>query len=432
MANIEFIFNTTPTVIQCQKEDLMMNICQKFCTKINNEINNMIFLYEGKKINYQLTFKEQANENDRKEGIMNILVYQNEYMNNNETQKIIDSKEIICPKCGEVCLVNMHNYKISFYDCKKEEKLNNILLDEFEYIQKIDQSKIICDDCKSTNKSNVYNNEFYICLSCDKNICPICKSNHDKKHVIINYELKNYICKIHNEKFNSYCNKCKINLCVLCESEHKDRNNIIYYGNIIPKKDIFKSQMDELKKKIEKYNEKIKEIINEINKILNKVSKNLEIYYNINNNLFENFEKKNRNYQLFTNINEIINSNYIIINDINKIINESEIINSFNNIIGIYNKMDNKYNARNNEDNNNFNEIIAQYEIKEGDKKIKIFGDEFIKNNINNFELFINGELIAIRDEITNFFWENKEKIIEIKLLEKKKVHRHEKYVLWM
>ena len=105
----------------------------------------------------------------------------------------------------------------------------------------------------------------------------------------------------------------------------------------------------------------------------------------------------------------MINQNYIILNDINKIINESEIINSFNNIIEIYNKMNNKNN--NNEENKTNNEIIAQYEIK-GDKKIKIFGNEFIKNNKNNFEFFANGNLRIIRDEIDNSFWKEEDKII--------------------
>ena len=60
---------------------------------------------------------------------------------------------------------------------------------------------------------------------------------------------------------------------MICESEHKDRDNIIYYRDIIPKKDIFKNQIEELKIKTEKYNEKIKEIIKEINKILIKLVK---------------------------------------------------------------------------------------------------------------------------------------------------------------
>ena len=248
MKSILFLFNSNPTIIQCKKEDIMMNICNKFCAKINNEINNLIFLYDGRKINYQLTFNEHANENDKKNGKMNILVYQNEDINNNEIQNIISSKDIICPKYEEICLLNINDYKISFYDCKKGEKLNKILFEEYKYIQKIDQSKIICDDCKRANKNNVFNNEFFICLSCNKNICKLCKSKHGKNHDIINYEQKNYICKIHKKKYNSYCKESKINLCMICESKHEDIDNIIYYRDIIPKKDIFKNQIEELKK----------------------------------------------------------------------------------------------------------------------------------------------------------------------------------------
>ena len=55
--------------------------------------------------------------------------------------------------------------------------------------------------CKIKNKSNIYNNEIYKCLTCDDILCPLCKSSHDKKHIIINYDLKNYICKNHNESY---------------------------------------------------------------------------------------------------------------------------------------------------------------------------------------------------------------------------------------
>ena len=110
---------------------------------------------------------------------------------------------------------------------------------------------------------------------------------------------------------------------MICESEHQHKEEIIYFGDIIPKKDIFKNQIEELKIKIEKYNEKNKEIIKEINKILNKVSENMEVYYNINNNILENYVKRKRNYHLLNNLNEIINNNYKILNVINKIINES-------------------------------------------------------------------------------------------------------------
>ena len=44
------------------------------------------------------------------------------------------------------------------------------------------------------SKSNTFNNEFFICNECKMNLCPLCKSAHDKSSFIINYNDKNYIC----------------------------------------------------------------------------------------------------------------------------------------------------------------------------------------------------------------------------------------------
>ena len=44
------------------------------------------------------------------------------------------------------------------------------------------------------------------------NLCPLCKSNHDKDHKIINYEQKYFICEEHNKEYNSYCEACKKDL----------------------------------------------------------------------------------------------------------------------------------------------------------------------------------------------------------------------------
>ena len=46
----------------------------------------------------------------------------------------------------------------------------------------------------------------------------------------------------------------------------------------------------------------------------------MEIYYNINNSFFENYEKKNINYELLKHINEIVNNNRKILKDINEIV----------------------------------------------------------------------------------------------------------------
>ena len=83
------------------------------------------------------------------------------------------------------------------------------------------------------NKENLYNNnQIYRCITCNNNICPICKIKHDKNHKIINYDNKNYIYIRHNEMLTKYCEECKINICMKCEKEHKEHNNI-YFGDLL-------------------------------------------------------------------------------------------------------------------------------------------------------------------------------------------------------
>ena len=152
--------------------------------------------------------------------------------------------------------------------CKKEHTMKDISILDFKNSQKIDESKIVCEICKTQNKVSTHENLFYRCISCKKNIYTICKTKHDKNHDIIDYSQINYICLNHNEKFNSFCKKCKINLCMECESEHKDKQNLIYFRDILPNKNKYKSNKNELKEKIDKYKDKITEIKSELDEII--------------------------------------------------------------------------------------------------------------------------------------------------------------------
>ena len=114
---------------------------------------------------------------------------------------MIKSKDIICPICKEICIYDIKDYKIKLYGCKKGHIINNIKLDEFNNKQNIDISQIKCDKCKNKSKANTFNNEFYLCNECKMNLCPLCISIHDKRHTIINYDNKNYLCNKHNEFF---------------------------------------------------------------------------------------------------------------------------------------------------------------------------------------------------------------------------------------
>ena len=114
------------------------------------------------------------------------------------------------------------NY-ISLFGCIKNHKFN-LKIKDFLGTQNINISNIICEKCKVKDKANSPNNEFYKCLTCNKNICSSCRSFHQSNHYIINYEQKNYICQNHHESFIKYCHDCKMNICIKCSEAHSDHN----------------------------------------------------------------------------------------------------------------------------------------------------------------------------------------------------------------
>ena len=153
-----------------------------------------------------------------------------------------------CPKCFENCKIKIEDYNIQLYDCKNGHEINNILLREINNLQKIDESNIICNNCNKTNKAKEDKNQFFKCLTCGINICPSCKSIHNEKHNIIDYDKNNYVCNIHNEPYISFCNQCNMNLCMICEFVHQE-HNITEFEEILPNENKIKEEMDKYKKK---------------------------------------------------------------------------------------------------------------------------------------------------------------------------------------
>ena len=391
--NISFNYKNTETLIQCKEDEKIGEICKRYATKININIEDLMFICDG----------EQLNLNENIKGINKIiLVY-----NKNETvikggDKMVLSKEIICPECSELCLMKINNNNIKFYECKNNHE-KNIFLNEYEKSQIINESKIICNICKKNSKSNTFDNIFYICFKCNINICPLCKSSHDKEHQLVNYEDKNYICREHYEYYISYCNDCKKNLCYQCELEHDDTHKTIFYKKVMPNIKEIKNKMNEFRDNINIFNK----IIDDSIKKLNELKYNIQKYYEINYNLINNFNIKNRNYQILKNIG---NMNINLINkNLNKLINEYNI----NNILKI-----DKIDYENDEEYFKENLIITlKYKIKENDEKIKILDKDFIKINKKNFKIFCEGK----EYELAEYFniKDNKNKnILEIKLLQ--------------
>ena len=92
-ANVSFDFEGRFVKIQCSTDDKMKDICQKYVNKIGRNLNSLIFLYGGSNLNFELSFKYQANVLDKERNEMCVLVYKNE-------------DELSCPKCGEKIKLN--------------------------------------------------------------------------------------------------------------------------------------------------------------------------------------------------------------------------------------------------------------------------------------------------------------------------------------
>ena len=333
MAEVRFIYNSQTYVIPCKKNELFKDICQKFLIKAKISLSSSYFIYKSQIINFELTFEQIAKGDDKRDNKMIVLVEHNLDKNYKKNNMII-SKEIVCPTCQEKCLIKFKDYIIEL-NCKNKHEFNDILLNDYNKYQTIDISSIICEDCKVENKSNVFGNKFYICIFCKKNLCPLCKSKHNKSHDIIDYGQKDYICIIHNEKFSSYCKKCKLNLCIECESTHQDKENIILYRDILPEKDKIISQINELRVTIDKY----KTVIDKLKYELDDIIKKFEIYYLININLMDIYKNKNRNYQILCNLKEISNNNNNILNELKSIFDFKNVFDIYTKTINIHNKM---------------------------------------------------------------------------------------------
>ena len=377
MSQVVFTYRGIPTLIQCNLNEKMKVIIKKFENLTNISNNNIFYSYDGKVgINEELTFEEITNKEDKIRKKMNILVYDTKM--GVEQKDLIKSKNIICPECKENTKMEIKDYKINLYGCKNKHKIENILLNEFEETQNIDRLNIICDICKTINKSISYNNMIYKCITCDYNICPLCKINHDNNHIMINYDDKDYICNEHNEKYISYCENCNKNLCGLCDG-HKDHKRI-FFVDILPNKENLIKKNKELKFKIQMFDVQMKILIS----ILNDVMDKMNIYYKINEDLINNYDNKNRNYEIINNINIIQNNS---LEDLNKILECNSLADKFDNIFNIYKKM-------------NIDEINITYKKNDGENNIRLFGSDFVKGNKKNCKLIMENKEEDLKEEI--------------------------------
>lgn len=174
MYQIDFLFEGKTISLFCKGKEKIQDIYNKFCIKTLIDRNLIYFLYKGKLINENLALEQLINNCDKEKKKMHILVYSN---NENTIKKdkisLVKADQIICPKCGEIAKIKINDYKIKIYGCKNNHNSEDIYLREFENTQMVDESKIICDNCKNITKEQSFNKEFYICTLCKLKLCPL-------------------------------------------------------------------------------------------------------------------------------------------------------------------------------------------------------------------------------------------------------------------
>ena len=263
MSEITFIYKGNEIVIPCSKNEKFGPILQRFYEKTEIQKKSIYFLFNGQILDEQMNESQvPKNENNKKI----IVVYDYQTTKTNEEDILVRANEIVCPKCKESACISLNNYSISLFQCCNGHKVDNISFEDFDNTQNINLSSIICQICKIRNKGNVDNNEFFRCINCKCNLCPLCRSAHDKSHYIINYEQKNCICEEHGEPYASYCKTCKKDICISCDEKHDD-HEIEFYQKMRFKKEQIKDNIIDLKTNIDQLNQIINDFIEKLNNI---------------------------------------------------------------------------------------------------------------------------------------------------------------------
>ena len=329
MVDIEFDYLQDKITMKFNLTDDFNSVFDKYYHKANIEPNSVVFMAHAMTIPKNKKIIDIMDTSEKLTNKIYISVFPL-YLNNNQVFE--QSKEIICPKCSEQCIIKIQDYLVELY-CYKCNHSTFMRLDEFKDSQKLDLAKIKCEICNVKNMGNSFDHVFFYCQNCKTNICVLCKEKHNDNHSIIKYEQKNYCCPKHYDSFFKFCLDCKINICMLCNQEHSN-HNLESFEDIISNPDNKRIELDKLKTEINIFNNNVRKIISGLNQLI----ENMETYYKIFNNIFNNYDVKNKNYQVLKNMNQIDTNNNIY-KEIFEINQNNNYIEKINKIFNIYYKM---------------------------------------------------------------------------------------------
>ena len=211
-ANVVFTLDGENLTIQCSIEDKLKDICQKYSTQIKEKMNSLLFLYRENKVNFELSFKDQANNIDRSNHKIKISVY-----------------KYNCPECNE-----------------KLEKLDKIISNNDKIEDSINDIKLKIDNIINISSNNPFN----IQLKNINNILSTVKEDIKKN----NDEIKNLL--------NNYINTKKISNSIKIISSYRiDKKLLQNIKSIFFSRILFFYLDEKIKLKLIKYNKNLQNII---------------------------------------------------------------------------------------------------------------------------------------------------------------------------
>ena len=297
MAEIDFIFEGTTITIQCNKNQRMKDICDKLSTKIDNDINSLIFLYGGKLLNLDKMYNEITKVNK-----IAILVYKLENEAYYKREKILNDKVI-----DNILSLN-NNVSVSLIELKIQVKNmmnNSSYLKNINYIfSQLKKINVIINNMrgnieKINNQINQIKSNTNIII--DQNH----KENKDKinnsKNGVINKSMTNDLSSnLFQKKYNTI-SKIKKNQSNLEKNLVNSEAITLYF--------IYRDKEFYLDADVDK---RIGELIGELNKKYN-IPINVSFYSEVDNNLiYLDYKKKINDYPKIINNS---NSKIIIINN---------------------------------------------------------------------------------------------------------------------
>ena len=272
--------------ITCKASAKVKDIKRTFLDKSFSLYPGTKLIYKGFELEEESKIEEIISEKDKRNNKMEITL-----SNKHELDRI-KLEEIKCPKCKESISLNFIDYKINLHSCNNNHKKEDISINDFMKTQDLSYLKgVKCDNCY---KSLIFQDSFYKCFTCKKNLCPSCKEKHVESHKIFDFNEFNNICKEHNGNYLKYCKDCKKNICVICEKSHLN-HNIIEFNHIIPKKENILKEEENLKQNIEKIKKDVKLLTYKLNSIINNMELYQKIYHELINSFFKNKTQKSSN-----------------------------------------------------------------------------------------------------------------------------------------